>query len=47
VTFKSSLKVIGSHAIQQVICDSLFVFHCKYVFILHRWVRGHPRSSAT
>jgi len=33
----NSLKVIDNHAIQQPIYDFLFVFHCNYVSILHRF----------
>jgi len=33
----NSLKVIGNHAIWYAIHDFLFVFHCNYVSILHRF----------
>jgi len=33
----NSLKVIGNHAIRQPVYDFLFVFHCNYISILHRF----------
>jgi len=37
VTFKLTQGHIGSHATWQAIYDFLFVFHCNYVCMLHRF----------